>query len=224
MTTPIPKTQWWSTLQPLVGEHRDVDVFKDFVILAACALAHPAREDDHARIAAKYTPEEYPLFPRAFGALMFERILDPYTDTLGTTYMALTREDLKQGRGAFYTPQPVAERVAAMTFGQHDPESSEPILLTDPACESGVTLLEAARLAEQQGVLGRLVVEAWGLDYTATQMTYVNLCLAEVKGRVVHGDAQTQTELDRWWTNTRMKKMFAAPVQNVVDYFKEKNT
>lgn len=71
----------------------------------------------------------------------------PLTDLLGPLYMELASCGHKQYLGQFFTPQPVAQMMAAMTLGDipEGPPREGPFhTMCDPACGSGVMLLAAA--------------------------------------------------------------------------------
>lgn len=205
MNTAPLKAEWWQTLSRVDCGRGPLDVFRDFVTLAACTLHSPTRETEYHQALAPYVAsEDRFLFPLAFGQLMHERLHAPFVDTLGPVYMLLASTYRKQDLGAFYTPQHVSDLMAEMTvpgsLAEHP--ADQPFLIQEPAVGSGGMLLSAARVAERYGALDRLVCEAWDVDFLATQMAVVNLSLAGVRGLVVHGDSLKQTRHAEWYTNT----------------------
>lgn len=222
----IPKTEWWSILEPLVGKYDARQVFEDFIRVTACAISHPHREKEFISVESRYTAAEFALLAYAMGNLTFERVLNPFTDTLGPTYMALVSKSEKDDQGKVYTPQPLAELLSMLTFSDEldkDMPADDPITLIDPACGAGVMLMAAAQVAHKTGKLDRMYVHAADLDYIATQMTLINLSFAQVKGTVQHTNSLTGEVRESWYTNTAFLHTFAGPIVNVIGSLGDKS-
>lgn len=205
MTTAPLQAEWMQTLSRVDCGRNPLEVFRDFVTLAACTLHSPTRESEYHQALAPYVAsDDRFLFPLAFAQLLQERLHEPFVDSLGPVYMLLASTYRKQDLGAFYTPQTVSDLMAEMTVtgSIRAHPADQPFLIQEPAVGSGGMLLSAARVADREGALERLVVEAWDVDYLAAQMALVNLSLAGVRGLVVHGDSLRQTRHAEWYTNT----------------------
>lgn len=215
--------EWWTAFQPLLENHEPMQIFHDFVCMATCVLAHGSREQEYQDIAGKYAPDELNLFPYAFGNLCFERVIDPFTDTLGPVYLSLLDPDDQKTvkRRLQFPPRAMAAILAETIFGEElnrllDKES-QTVALFDPLCRSGTMLMEAARTAEQYSALSKVMVIAGSTDYLETQMTLLNLSLAEVKGTVEHRDFDFEPPKQAWQTNTQIKRVMAAPIIDLLN-------
>lgn len=102
---------------------------------------------------------------------------NPWQDILGPTYMELGSHGQRRWLGQYFTPQPIAECMAAITLGDLDLDQyqgSQLVRIMEPAAGSGVMLLATChRVAEEHGVdaLRRLSFTAIDLDHLCVQMT-----------------------------------------------------
>lgn len=91
---------------------------------------------------------------------------EPFTDILGAIYMDLASHGSKQALGQYFTPACVARMMARMTYEKR--ENERLISCCDPACGSGVMMLQmAAEILEQEGPYGLERYSFVGVDLDA---------------------------------------------------------
>lgn len=96
-----------------------------------------------------------------------------FTDVLGDIFM----EFVSHGRnGQFFTPQPICDMIAQMTFG----EKQEGETVNDPACGSGRMLMAAAKINRR--------LKFYGADNDATccKMAALNLIVNSMLGEIAY--------------------------------------
>lgn len=110
---------------------------------------------------------------------------EPFFDILGPLYMELGSSGQRQWLGQFFTPQHIAQCMAAITGFDTLPEGDRLITCCDPTCGSGVMLLSAAQeMMRLHGVdtLNRLSLTGNDLDSYCARM-----CAAQLLGNcLVH--------------------------------------
>lgn len=208
---------WWQTLSPLAQHLGRLQVMRDFVTLSACALSGGERETEYIQTLEKYLGYDYDLFSFAFGQLLFERSLDPYTDTLGPLYTQFMDAAGEKYPRASYPIYSSAELLAMVTFAEelYEPEPAGQVTLFDPACGAGALLLQGVKIARNTRPGSALTVCAADPDFHAAQMSVINLSLAEVPGTVASGGVTYQT-------NTKLRQTYAllSGVETLVNTFK----
>ncbi len=150
-------------------------------------------EDRYLRIVGRYAsnqeigrrPVDY--FAAAYGALLLE-IESSSGDPLGDIYI---REITYGEHGQFFTPQPIADMMAAII---HTPSKSEPgrEVVCDPCCGSGVMLLAAAKQNPD------VFLSGIDLDRRCAMMTTLNMSMRGLEADIYHGDALSQ-EMHTVW-------------------------
>lgn len=86
-------------------------------------------------------PKRFKVYSEEVLQIMAEQ--PAFTDVLGPLYMAIAGKFKRSGLGQFFTPQPLARMMAAMTLGP--PSAERPRTVQEPACGSGVLLLANAQ-------------------------------------------------------------------------------
>ncbi|WP_208029630.1 HsdM family class I SAM-dependent methyltransferase [Rhabdothermincola sediminis] len=96
-------------------------------------------------------------------------------DLLGIAHQALQERDARRRAGAFYTPAPVALRLARLVLEDLD----RAVRVCDPACGGGAFLLAAGRVLESRGLSRRHIVEdlLWGVDLDPRSLAVAELAL-----------------------------------------------
>lgn len=90
---------------------------------------------------------------------------EPFADILGPLYMDLASRGNRTHLAQYFTPQPVARMMNAMTLGAAPPDGDELVRAIDPACGSGVMMLSFAQQAlEQWGEAGLRRISLTGID------------------------------------------------------------
>ena len=194
------------------------EVWKDFIVMYACALANPfdkvhfeAREDLYLKIILKYNKKEQELFPQLVAEVVNALEENPEQDFLGKLFM-----DFELGNhmaGQFFTPYHVCECMAKMTVGNILPQIEEQgyISINDCCCGAGATLI--AGIHEAKRVLdGKLnwqnhvLITGQDIDRTTALMCYIQLSLLGAAGYIKIGNSLTEpmgtndTSEDYWFT------------------------
>lgn len=97
----------------------------------------------------------------------------PFTDVLGETYMELASVWGRSRMGQYFTPQPVARCMAAMTLNDGLPDKESLVTVCDPAVGSGVMMLAFLQeVIERHGraALRRFSVTGIDLDPVCARM------------------------------------------------------
>lgn len=181
------------------GRYSGYEIFSDWVKASAlsvcntCHIIHDSvwkeREQAYLDICRKYKQEELVLFARML-ALLIDGLTEDMTDVLGEVYM---RAGLgSKIAGQFFTSFHLSELCArtGVDIQKIDPNSNEPILISEPSCGGGGMIIAAAKVLRDNGInfQRRLRVVAQDLDWKGVYMTYLQLSLLGIQARVVQGD------------------------------------
>lgn len=162
-----------SLLSKLAYKHGIRDVFNDLLDFAIMPLVY----QDHGNLSknplSKYSPDEQKLFVEMLQVLGDS--MEDYNDGLGDLFM----EYLSFGKnGQFFTPQPICDLMAQLTYSENAHQEKERTSVADCACGSGRTLLAAAKMKRNQFFYGSDV------DLTCVKMTVINLAYNSLVGEV----------------------------------------
>ena len=203
----------------LTNHHRSWDVWRDFIVMYACALSNPVdkehydeREALYLRIIKKYNKQEQPLFSELAAHTVMALEENPEQDFLGSIYMSLNLGN--QHNGQFFTPYHVCELMAEVTIQDSVMRIEEDgyITINDPCCGAGATLIAGVHAANKRlekagyNYQHHVLVIAQDIDQTVALMCYIQLSLLGVAGYVKIGNSLTDpmTENDSkenyWFT------------------------
>lgn len=184
-----------------------VTVFSDFVRMAACAVACQTREDEYFETIQRYKPDEQKELCKAFTSLVNEMENRPFSDVLGEYYQDIASKSARDGRGEFFTPEPVSELMARICFSAEEViKRGEPITVNEPTCGAGGMILQLAkqlspiRTELEQSHVDLLRVTAQDISPLSCDMTYVNTSLWGIPTRVLLGNTLTN-EITQGWKN-----------------------
>ncbi len=117
------------------------EVWKDFVVMFACALSNPVdkshydeREALYLKTIQKYNKQEQQLFPQLAAETIMAFEKNPEQDYLGKIFMTLNLGN--DAGGQFFTPYHVCELMAKVSIGNLVPQIKERgyISINDCAC------------------------------------------------------------------------------------------
>lgn len=201
-----------STVQELAYTRRNVEVFRDFVNLSACAFRNSIPFDfsqdveaEYMKIIGNYSKEKGE--PDKFALLLaitVQALELECADFLGHVYMS--QEMGNECSGQFFTPTCVASAMSKMTLGNVkqaiDESASGYITINDPACGGAVMLIEAVNDAKAQGVdhSRELCIYAEDIDTVCVHMAYVQLSLLGVPAIVSHRNTISMETWSQWRT------------------------
>lgn len=219
----------------LTNRHRSWDVWRDFIVMYACALSNPVdkehydeREALYLRTIKKYNKQEQPLFSELAAYTVMALEENPEQDFLGSIYMSLNLGN--QHNGQFFTPYHVCELMAEVTMQDSvlKTEKEGYLTINDPCCGAGATLIAGVHAAKKRlekagyNYQNHILVVAQDIDQTVALMCYIQLSLLGVAGYVKVGNSLTDpmTENDSkenyWFT-----PMYFFPVWSMRRLFRE---
>lgn len=208
-TVQKPRThekEFLSTFRQLLSERsRPWDIWKDFIIMSACALSNPVdkshyeeREQRYLDIIHKYGKQKQALFPELFAHMVMALEEDPEQDFLGKMYMDLnlSYDELKQ----VFTPYNVCQLMADIVIGDIVSQVEEQgyIIINDPCCGAGANLIAAIHTArhklEKAGLnyQNHLLITGQDIEEVVALMCYIQLSLLGVAGYIKVGNTLTQ--------------------------------
>lgn len=213
------KKEFLRTFKEFAYIHRASDIWKDFVVMFACALSETVdskrnneREKRYLSIINKYNKKEQNLFAElaAQTILALEKNLEQ--DFLGDIFMELQLGDV--GMGQYFTPYHICRLMAKMTMQDvvSIVKSKGYITINDPCCGSGAILIAGINETKKQlkkaniNFQNHVFVVAQDIDETVALMCYIQLSLIGMAGYVKVGNALTEpanifdTTKNYWFT------------------------
>lgn len=175
--------------------------WNDMITMFAIEIANPldtvnrkARNELYASIARKYSPEEMIRFAGLFAEMVTQLELHPFQDFLGSMYMELELGNDRAGQ--FFTPYNICRMMAKVTINDVAVKQIQEhgyIMLNDPTCGGGATLIAAADILHEMGTdwQNKAYFIGQDLDATVAMMCYVQLSLIGCAGYVRIGDTLT---------------------------------
>lgn len=199
-----PKKEFLRVFNQLTNRHRSWDVWRDFIVMYACALSNPVdkqhydeREALYLRTIKKYNKQEQPLFSELAAHTVMALEENPEQDFLGNIYMSLNLGN--QHNGQFFTPYHVCELMAEVSMQDSvlKIEKEGYITINDPCCGAGATLIASVHAAKKRlekagyNYQNHVFVVAQDIDMTVALMCYIQLSLLGVAGYVKVGNSLT---------------------------------
>lgn len=198
------KKEFLRVFNQLTNRHRSWDVWRDFIVMYACALSNPVdkqhydeREALYLRTIKKYNKQEQPLFSELAAHTVMALEENPEQDFLGSIFMSLNLGN--QHNGQFFTPYHVCELMAEVSMQDSvlKIEKEGYITINDPCCGAGATLIAGVHAAKKRlekagyNYQNHVFVVAQDIDITVALMCYIQLSLLGVAGYVKVGNSLT---------------------------------
>lgn len=198
------KKEFLRVFNQLTNRHRSWDVWRDFIVMYACALSNPMdkqhyddREALYLRTIKKYNKQEQPLFSELAAHTVMALEENPEQDFLGSIFMSLNLGN--EHNGQIFTPYHVCELMAEMTMDDtvKKVEQDGYISINDPCCGAGATLIAGVHAAKKRlekagyNYQNHILVVAQDIDMTVALMCYIQLSLLGVAGCVKVGNSLT---------------------------------
>lgn len=199
-----PQKEFFRVFKQLTNRHRSWDVWRDFIVMYACALSNPVdkqhyveREALYLRTIKKYNKQEQPLFSELAAHTVMALEDNPEQDFLGSIFMSLNLGN--QHNGQFFTPYHVCELMAEISMQDAvlKIEKEGCITINDPCCGAGATLIAGVHAAKKRlekagyNYQNHVFVVAQDIDMTVALMCYIQLSLLGVAGYVKVGNSLT---------------------------------
>lgn len=198
------KKEFLRVFNQLTNRHRSWDVWRDFIVMYACALSNPMdkqhyddREALYLRTIKKYNKQEQLLFSELAAHTVMALEDNPEQDFLGSIYMSLNLGN--QHNGQFFAPYHICELMAEVTMQDSvlKIEKEGYITINDPCCGAGATLIAGVHAAKKRlekagyNYQNHILVVAQDIDMTVALMCYIQLSLLGVAGCVKVGNSLT---------------------------------
>lgn len=198
-----------------IYSHNTYDVFADFVQLSALSIKQSVdlilgvkkSEEEFQKILTRYQPKEQQILSDMFGELVaaleehFQK--NEICDTLGAIFQELSINN--KNTGQFFTPTSVAELCGTAIFDktrtQAEIDKKGYISINEPSCGGGVMLMAFIQAMMRAGFnpQRQLLVVAEDIDRRCVCMTYLQLSLYGIPGKVIHGDTLTMEVYEKPW-------------------------
>ena len=200
-----PEKEFLNAFKQLTHRHRTWDIWRDFVVMLACAISNPVdkehydeREALYLKIIKKYNKQEQNLFPELAAQTVLALEKNPEQDFLGSIFMSLNLGNKDSSQ--FFTPYHVCELMAEVTMDNvvQKVEKDGYISINDPCCGAGATLIAGIHAARKRlekvnlNYQNHVLVIAQDIDMTVVLMCYIQLSLLGVAGMVKIGNSLTE--------------------------------
>lgn len=171
-------------------------VWADFVIASACALANTVdkgkhyeeREKEYAECIERLGGVEKASQLFSYVVLALEE--NPNQDFLGSLYMELNLGN--HWKGQFFTPISVCDMMARITIDEtvETMERKGWASINDPSCGAGATLISAANVLREKGIdyQNKALFVAQDIDRITGLMCFIQLSLLGCAGYIVIAD------------------------------------
>lgn len=212
-----PEKEFLRVFKQLTNRHRSWDVWRDFIVMYACALSNPVdkqhydeREALYLRTIKKYNKQEQPLFSELAAYTVVALEENQEQDFLGSIYTELGLNSKEHEQ--IFTPYHVCELMAEITMEDvvEKVKKDGYITLNDPCCGAGATLIagiHAARKRLEKANLNyqnHILVAAQDIDMVVALMCYIQLSLLGIAAYIKVGNSLTEPmaendSLDNYW-------------------------
>lgn len=203
------RDEFLKTFKQLTLYHRPWDVWKDFIVMLACALTNPVdkehfdeRERRYLKIIKQYNKREQNLFPELAAYTIMALDENPEQDFLGSIFMELRLGN--EHNGQFFTPYHVSELMADICLGDIVEQVKDKgfVTINDPCCGGGAMLIAALNKARKElkkenlNFQNHVLIVAQDIDETVALMCYIQLSLLGVAGYIKVGNTLTEPMSD----------------------------
>jgi type I restriction-modification system DNA methylase subunit len=200
------KNEFTRTLNEITrnGHRRPIDVFGDWVTMAASALYNFKKdknvENEYLNAVKKYQKKELDNFAKMLSTV-FLALEDQPEDILGKIY---TENNFANKRlGQFLTPDHLSHLMAAVALGDKL-EKNRIYTVSDPCCGSGGMLVNAVRhLREIKFDYRRnMLFYAQDIDDMCAKMSFIQLSVLQVPAMIAYGDSLADEKGIKWKRET----------------------
>ena len=191
-------------LRGMTGKFSTYNIWRDFLVLAACAISNSVdkqqlakREEMYMQTIKKYNKDEADKFAEMLALVTIGFSGGQMGDFLGELYMQLEISNKEVGQ--FFTPYNVSKLTAELTGVNL---VDDIVTLNEPSCGSGGMIIAYAEMMENQGYnyQEKLRVVCNDLDYDVVKMAYIQLSLLGIDAVIMQGDTITQKMNEVWHT------------------------
>lgn len=192
-------------VKSMSGKYSRYDIFRDFIVLAACAISNQVdklhlrkREELYMKTIKKYEKNEANKFSEILALVATGLGSAKMGDFIGELYMSM--EFGNRDSGQFFTPYNVSKTMAGLL--KIEPNEKGIIELNEPTCGSGGMIVALAEILKCKGVnyQKKLRVVCNDIDYNVVKMCYIQLSLLGIDAVVYQGDTITLKMNEVWIT------------------------
>ncbi len=207
-----------STFESMCSVHSSDNLFCDFLEISAIAIQNEHMkyideqrfdelESRYFEIIKKYSESDLTKIAKMFGYLQCEALKrlnnGNMSDILGEMFHHLQLHNTY--RGQFFTPQHIADFMAAITFStnyRNDTNDKGYVRVAEPCCGSGVMLFGAAKAFNEAGGdhKTQFMAVATDIDIKCTWMTFIQCSLFKIPAIVNHGNTLTMETFSTFYT------------------------
>ena len=198
------RKEFLKTFKELTIRHRAWDVWRDFVVMTACAISNSSdttryeqREDRYLKIIRQYRKREQEMFPELVALMTLALDKNPEQDFLGSVYMELHLGNAVNGQ--FFTPYSICSMMADLTMQdvRERVEETGYVSLHDSCCGAGAILIAGIHAVKREletlhppvNFQQHILVVGQDVDEIAALMCYIQISLLGVPGYVKVGDS-----------------------------------
>lgn len=186
-------------IEGLCGKYSRWDIWQDFIIMSAIAIANTMggpyvkeREATYRAHSEKYSSKELEVFSDMLLEVIAELERDPNQDFLGELFMSLGLGN--EWKGQFFTPYSICRAMSSITAAPNLEEQIKQrgwVSVSDPACGAGALLIAFANecMSRHINYQTSVLFVAQDIDYLAGCMCYIQLSLLGCPGYVVIDDS-----------------------------------
>ena len=191
--------------QLLSPRSRPIDIWRDFIVMSACAMSNTVdkcdydeREKRYLETINNYEKSQQHIFPELYADVVMALDENPEQDFLGRMFMDLhlDYEELKQ----IFTPYHVCQLMTDITMGDlvQQVEEQGYVTINDCCCGAGANLIAAINSArhmlEDAGLnfQNHILVIGQDIEELVALMCYIQISLLGVAGYIKVGNALTE--------------------------------
>lgn len=205
-----------------LGRRYDVwKVFNDFLCICAYSISNSVyyndeREKEYLKIINSYSKDEVDILVKMFSSLVNSLDSERFNDVLGKIFEELNLHN--KYKGQFFTPEHVCDLMSKITLNkdeiEKDIKNKGYIKLNDPACGSSRLIYSALKFMVENNINYHynVFVEVQDVSLICVLMSYIQLSLYGVNGKVIYGDTLTGEVYDVFY----MPMMKLCPIKEVV--------
>lgn len=189
-----------SGITEMSGMYHAQQIFNDWIYMASISISNNClfnqeRENTYMSIASRYS--DYQLTQMCeWTAYLAEILEEEISDYLGSIYMMLESGSAKTGQ--FFTPFHISYLTAKIGMSEY---SGEEVTKYEPSCGGGGMILAAAKVIKELGYnyQEKLRVVAGDIDQQGCLMTYLQMSMLGIPGKVLLGDSLSVNEPSQIW-------------------------
>ena len=200
-----PRKEFLRVFKQLTYMNHPWEVWKDFIVMFACALSNPVdkshydeREAIYMKTIKKYKKSDQILFPELVAETVMALEENPEQDFLGSIFMELNLGN--EAKAQIFTPYHICDLMAKIATDDVAAEIEKHgyITIHDPCCGAGATLIagvhEVRRQLEKAGLnwQNHVLIVAQDIDQTVALMCYIQLSLLGAAAYVKIGNSLTE--------------------------------